>query len=156
MKPGEVIQYGFKRISSANLLEHDIHLSYPSRLRGEKWVQACLKPQLEPCVPEEIAFLFEVARGSLVCGMFFLPLASLASEQCYRVLETGARKRCVQLGLLEKRRGKDEKLQDVASVRVARHHVLGQRQQVAIALARAHAASFTIKRPTSSRRGSRA
>jgi hypothetical protein len=35
----------------------------------------------------------------MVYGMFFLPLASLAREQCYRVLEAGARKRCAQLGL---------------------------------------------------------
>jgi len=104
------IQYGFKRISQANLLQRDDHPSYPSRLRGDKWVRACLKPQLEPNVPEEIAFLFEVARGSMVYGMFFLPLASLATEQGFRVLEAGPRHRCEQLGLLQKKSGKTKVL----------------------------------------------
>ena len=113
MKPDAQIQYGFKRISLANLLEQDSHPSHPSRLRGDKWVRACLKPQLESCVPEEIAFLFEVARGSMVYGMFFVPLASLAREQCYRVLEAGARMRCIQLGLFEKKRTEDKRLEKV-------------------------------------------
>jgi len=106
IKATDRIQYGFKRVSLANLLEPDDHPSYPSRLRGDKWVQACLNPKLEPSVPEEIAFLFEVARGSMIYGMFFLPLASLAGEQCYRVLEAAARQRCEQLGLLKQKRGK--------------------------------------------------
>lgn len=109
-KAADKIQYGFKRISPTNLWKHDEHPSYPSRLRGEKWVRACLKPQLESSVPEETAFLFEVARGSMVYGMFFLPLASLAAEQCYRVLEAGARHRCKQLGLLRAKRGKEKVL----------------------------------------------
>ena len=112
MKPGATIQYGFKRISLANLLVPDSNSSHPSRLRDEKWVKACLKPQLEPCVPEEIAFLFEVARGSMVYGMYFRPLASLASEQCYRVLEAGARHRCKQLRLLAKKKGKEKAIPD--------------------------------------------
>lgn len=107
-KPPDTIQYGFKRISRANLLEPDEHPAYPSRLRGEKWVQACLKPQLEPGVPKEIAFMFEVARSSMVYGQFFLPLASLAVEQGYRVLEAGARLRCQQLGLLPEKPGKSK------------------------------------------------
>lgn len=51
-------------------------------------------------------FFFEVARGSMVYGMFFLPLASLATEQSFRVLEAGARVRCKQFGLLKKKSGK--------------------------------------------------
>jgi hypothetical protein len=93
-------------------LEPDRHLSYPSKLRGDKWVRACLKPQLESCVPEEIAFLFETARGSMVYGLYFLPLASLARERCYRVLEAGVRRRCLQLGLLKTKQAKDKYLRD--------------------------------------------
>lgn len=113
-KPIETVHYGFKRISPANLLEDDEHPSYPSRLRGEKWVQACLKPRLAPTVPDEIAFLFEVARGSMIYGMFFLPLASLAIEQSFRVLEAGARVRCKQLGWASKKSGKTKALPDVS------------------------------------------
>src|SRR5689334_10516617 len=85
LKSAQAIQYGFKQISRTNLLKHDEHPAYPSRLKSEKWVEACLKPRLAPTVPDEVAFLFEVARGSMVYGMFFLPLASLATEQSFRV-----------------------------------------------------------------------
>lgn len=112
IKNSETIQYGFKRVSWANLVEHDEHPSYRSRLKGEKWVQACLKPQLDSKVPDEIAFLFEVARGSVVYGMFFLPLASLATEQGFRVLEAGARVRCKELGLLKSKIRKTKVLPD--------------------------------------------
>jgi hypothetical protein len=90
-------RYGFKRVSPANLLQPDDHRSYPSRLRGEKWVKECLKPELNSTVPENGAFLFEVARGSMIYGLFFLPLAALATEEGFRVLEAGVRHRCKQL-----------------------------------------------------------
>lgn len=97
---------GFKQISVENLLKPDEHPSYPSRLRGDKWVRECLKPQLDSSVPVEVAFLFEVARGSMVYGIYFLPLAALATEQGFRVLEAGARHRCKQLGLLKRKSAK--------------------------------------------------
>ncbi len=103
---------GFKQISLENLLEPDEHPSHPSRLRGDKWVRECLKPQLDSKVPVEVAFLFEVARGSMVYGMFFLPLAALATEQGFRVLEAGARHRCKQLGLLKKKSAKPNAFPD--------------------------------------------
>lgn len=63
-------------------------------------------------VPIEVAFLFEVARGSMIYGLFFLPLAALATEQGYRVLEAGARHRCKQLGLLKKKSAKPNAFPD--------------------------------------------
>jgi len=110
----DTLQYGFKRVSPANLLKEDNHPAYPSGPGRERWLQACLKPQLEPAVPEEIAFLFEVARGSMVYGQFFLPLASLAAEQTYRVLEAAARCRCQQLLLLKPKRVKSKVLPDIS------------------------------------------
>ena len=56
VEAADSIQYGFKRISLANLLKHDDHPSYRSDLRGDKWVRECLKPQLEPSVPDEVAW----------------------------------------------------------------------------------------------------
>ncbi len=112
LKTTDKIQYGFKRISAANLLEPEDHPSYPSRLRGEKWVRECLKPQLNPGVPEEVAFLFETARGAMVYGLYFLPLATLAAEEGFRVLEAGARHRCRQLGLGKKKSGKPDVFSD--------------------------------------------
>ena len=113
-KTADTLQYGFKRVSPANLLKEDNHPSYPSGPSREQWVQACLKPQLESTVPEEIAFLFEVARGSMAYGRFFLPLASLATEQTYRVLEAAARYRCKQLCLLKPKRAKTKALPDIS------------------------------------------
>jgi len=95
-------KYGFKQIMPANVLEEDDHEAYPSRLRGEKWVNECLKPVLHPSVPDEVAFLFEMARGSMIYGMYFLPLAALATEEGFRVLEAGVRHRCKQLGIGKK------------------------------------------------------
>lgn len=108
----EKIQYGFKRVSTANLFEPDDHPVYPSRLRGEKWVRECLNPQLNPSVPEEVAFLFEVARGSMIYGLFFLPLAALATEEGFRVLEAGVRHRCKQLGIGKKKSSKADAFPD--------------------------------------------
>ena len=107
---------GFKQITLENLLKPDEHMSYPSRLRGDKWVLACLKPQVDSSVPVEVAFLFEVARGSMIYGMFFLPLAALATEQGFRVLEAGARHRCKQLGLLKKKSAKPNAFPDAPFV----------------------------------------
>jgi hypothetical protein len=107
---------GFKQISLANLLEPDEHPSYPSRLSGDKWVCACLRPQLNSSVPVEVAFLFEAARGSMVYGMFFLPVAALATEQGFRVLEAGARHRCKQLGLLKAKSAKPKAYPDAPFV----------------------------------------
>lgn len=106
------IQYGFKKISPANLLEHDDHAGHPSRLRGEKWIRECQKPQLNPSVPEEVAFLFEVARGSMIYGQFFLPLVALATEESFRVLEAGVRHRCEQLGLAKRKSSKPTAFSD--------------------------------------------
>jgi hypothetical protein len=103
---------GFKQISLENLLVLDEHPARPSRLRGDKWVRECLRPQLDSSLPIEVAFLFEVARGAMIYGMFFLPLASVASEQAFRVLEAGARHRCKQLGLLKKKSAKPSAFPD--------------------------------------------
>jgi hypothetical protein len=99
-------RYGFKEITHANLLKADDHPRYPSPLRGENWIRECQKPQLDQGVPEEVAFLFEVARGSMIYGQFFLPLVALATEEGFRVLEAGVRHRCKQLGLMKHKSGK--------------------------------------------------
>lgn len=100
--PDALSRHGFKQVTWVNLLKQDDHPSHPSSLRDQKWVEECLKPELEPNVPEEVAFLFEVARGAMIYGMFFLPLATLATEEGFRVLEAGVRHRCKQLGLGKK------------------------------------------------------
>ena len=63
------------------------------------WRQAFLAIRLDPSVPPDVARLFEAARGGMLYGYFFRPLLSTGVEQCYRVLESGARTRCAQMGL---------------------------------------------------------
>lgn len=63
------------------------------------WRQAFLAIRLDPRVPQDVARLFEAARGSMLYGYFFRPLLATGVEQCYRVLESGARARCTQIGL---------------------------------------------------------
>jgi len=112
MKTDGSSQYGFKQIRPVNLLQPDDHPAYPSPLHGEKWVKECLKPQLNPNVAKEVAFLFEVARGSMIYGMYYLPLAALATEEGFRVLEAGVRHRCKQLGLGKNKSGKPHAFPD--------------------------------------------
>ena len=99
MKPTKPVDYGFKRITMANWNETDDIIQFPSPVRDETWVKACLKPETNSAVPKKITAMFEVARGSMIYGWFFYPLITLAAEQCHRVLEAGARTRCEQLGL---------------------------------------------------------
>jgi hypothetical protein len=49
----------------------------------------------------------------MIYSLFFLPLASLAAEQCYRVLEAGARRRWKDLGLARKNGGKANLLPEI-------------------------------------------
>jgi hypothetical protein len=100
MKTGKSNNYGFKKITVSNWKWADEILQWPYIVPEEVWVTACLKPELDAAVPEEIHEIFEVARGSLIYGWFFYPLITLAAEQTHRVLEAGARERCRQLGLL--------------------------------------------------------
>jgi hypothetical protein len=96
-EPAE-IHHGFKRITAANWRDADVTKFFP-RLTPEAWVRPFLRPQLNAKVPTEIAALFEVARGSMIYGWFFYPVITLASQQCYRVLETAARMRCELAGI---------------------------------------------------------
>ncbi len=63
------------------------------------WREAFLSIRLAPAVPREVARMFEAARGGMLYGFFFQPLLAMGVEQCYRVLEQGARARCAQAGL---------------------------------------------------------
>lgn len=98
--------HGFKRISISNWKEMDEIIQFPSPVGDETWVKACLRPQLKSGVPNEVAAMFEVARGSMIYGWFFYPLITLATEQLHRVQETAAREKCRQLGITPAKRTK--------------------------------------------------
>jgi hypothetical protein len=63
------------------------------------WRQAFLSINLDPGVPAEVVRQFEAARGGMLYSYFFRPLLAMGVEQCYRILESGARIRCAQMGL---------------------------------------------------------
>jgi len=66
----------------------------PISMTGDDWAELFSKPQLSENVPENIRELFEVARGSIVYGYLFYPLATLACEQLFRVVETALTEKC--------------------------------------------------------------
>ncbi len=54
-------------------------------LNGGDWVKKILRPALSKKTPKDVAYLFEVARGSMCYGFYFYPLFSMASEQLHDV-----------------------------------------------------------------------
>ncbi len=84
-------------------INHDNWLMADASAKGQtvqanQWREAFLSIRLEPRIPPDVAQLFETARAGLLYGYFFQPLMALGVEQCYRVLESGARVRCAQAG----------------------------------------------------------
>ncbi len=88
----------FKLISNKNFTEPDVSRFFPN-FTQQSWIDFHLRPRLNPTVPEEIILLYETVRGSMIYGWFFYPLLTLASEQCYRILEVAAHKKCEQLNI---------------------------------------------------------
>lgn len=85
-------------------INHDNWLMTDAGGKGQvadagKWREAFLSIRLDPGIPGDIARMFEAARGGMLYGYFFQPLLAMGVEQCYRVLESGARARCAQAGL---------------------------------------------------------
>ena len=98
-----------KRITSDNWLQADGAMPGSS----EAWRDAFLRIQLDAAVPDEIATMFEAARGAMIYGRFFSPLLTMGVEHCYRLLEVAARSRCLGLGLpvvIVDRQGKEHPL----------------------------------------------
>jgi hypothetical protein len=86
------------------VINHDNWLLADPELRGQcadvrAWRQAFLAVRLDSAVPQEVARLFEAARGGMLYSYFFQPLLASGVEQCYRALEIGARTRCAKMGL---------------------------------------------------------
>jgi len=65
----------------------------------EQWIKFFFLPKLNKNVPSEISKLLEVARGAMIYGWNFYPLLTLGVEQCFRLLDTGTRIRCKQIGV---------------------------------------------------------
>jgi hypothetical protein len=88
-----------KHINHDNWLQADA--CGPERYGDARgWREAILTVRLDAAVDREVARLFEAARGGLLYGYFFQPLLAMGVEQCYRVLESGARVRCANAGLV--------------------------------------------------------
>jgi hypothetical protein len=112
MNKANQARHDFKEIGTANWQSADeqtapwVGMTAAAKTPAE-WVGYYLRPRLKPTVPMEIVTLLEVARGAMIYGWFFYPLLTLGAEQCWRVLESGVRLRCQQIGIQTKRpRGK--------------------------------------------------
>lgn len=57
----------------------------------EDWLAAVRGPCLSGQVPNEVARIFEVARGAALYGYFFHPLMTLAKRELYRAAEAAVR-----------------------------------------------------------------
>ena len=105
------IHFGIKRITQANWKSPEIP-EMLGNMSQEIWLREHLAPKLNPEVPENIAALYEVARGAMIYGWFFYPLITLGAEQCMRVLETAVRICCENNGIKTKSESKDGKVFD--------------------------------------------
>jgi hypothetical protein len=98
MSDGSNALHGFKRITAENLLEPDYGSGFFSR-GAEGCVEAFSSVTIDEHVPPSIAAQLEVVRGAMIYGWLYYPLLTLGSDQCHRILESGARLRCQQLGI---------------------------------------------------------
>ncbi|OYY93657.1 MAG: hypothetical protein B7Y41_10415 [Hydrogenophilales bacterium 28-61-23] len=85
-------------------IDHDNWLQVDTGGKGRvvtvrAWREAFLSIRLDPAVHQDVARMFEAARGGMLYGYYFQPLMAMGVEQCYSVLESGARARCAQAGL---------------------------------------------------------
>jgi len=110
------IHFGMKRITPSNWQLPEMPEIY-TNMTQEIWIQEHLTPKLNPEVPENIAALYEVARGAMIYGWYFYPLITLGAEQCLRVLETAVRRCCENNGIKTKVEGKDGKVFDTSFVK---------------------------------------
>lgn len=72
------VHHQLKRITVDNWKHVDDLIHFPVGVAEQRWVTACMTPQLQSQVPKEIVFMFEVARGGMVYGWFFYPNSNLA------------------------------------------------------------------------------
>jgi hypothetical protein len=93
--------FGFKKLTIENILQPDT-LGIQCDIKQEQWLSfasAYLEPQLSGSVPVETRKLFEVARGTMIYGLYFYPLYSMGTEQLFRVAENALRQKCMMLGI---------------------------------------------------------
>jgi hypothetical protein len=96
--------FGIKQITPTNWQHPDPSTTLLLQMTAvaktnDQWVKVFLGPTLNTKVPGELAKLLEVARGAMIYGWHFTPLSTLGSEQCWRIMEAGARLRCGQVGI---------------------------------------------------------
>lgn len=98
--------YGFKKLTVKNIIAPDT-LGIQYNFKQEEWLSLAsdfLKPKLSDLVPMETKKLFEVARGTIIYGLYFYPLYSVGTEQLFRVAENALKQKCMLLGIQLKRR----------------------------------------------------
>lgn len=143
--------YNFKRISVGNWNRVDETFAYVmAGLSLEWYVAGALQPQLLASVPEEVRALFEVARGSMIYGVFFYPLLTLGSEQCHRVAEAAVAAKCkavMPVGAGKKFTSFKENVEKLIAAGLVVHNVDRWRLVVKLRNHASHPASQSIASP---------
>jgi hypothetical protein len=101
------VRHNFKEIILANWNQPDDQTALWMQMTAvakdvEQWLVFFMRPQCSAKVPDDLVEMLEVARGVMIYSMLFYPMATTGAEQCYRILDTGARVRCQQLGISTK------------------------------------------------------
>jgi len=107
MKEQNIADSEVKKITTANWQEPDGATALWRQMTSgvktkQDWARRFLRPKFNSNVPSELASLLEVARATMIYSWYFYPLATLGMEQCYRVMDTGARIRCEQANVSAK------------------------------------------------------
>jgi hypothetical protein len=115
MHTSQEMQFDIKKIGVANwecpdrTTELWREITFAAKTNDD-WLAFFSSPILSSNVPENLVKLFEVARGAMIYSWYFYPLATLGAEQCFRLLDTGTRIRCKQVGLpikVKNKKGKE-------------------------------------------------
>ena len=63
------------------------------------WTERLLAVQVSPGVPDAVRDQIAIARGAMIYGSLFYPLFTLGLEQLFRITESAARAKAVQLNM---------------------------------------------------------
>lgn len=70
---------------------------------AQHWTNRLLAINLSAAVPDAVRTQVEIARGAMIYGSLFYPLFTLGLEQLFRITESAARLKAVELGVSKDR-----------------------------------------------------
>ena len=73
------------------------------QISARDWTERLLAIHVSPSVPTVVRDQIAIARGAMIYGSLFYPLFTLGLEQLFRVTESAARIKAVELGMRKDR-----------------------------------------------------